>query len=123
MANILEQANKIVNERSEEKERQYGPFQASMERAAALYNLMSPDQQITTAGMYRAMIALKLSREAYAHKEDNLLDAVAYIGSMNDYLEEHKSIPPIQECLEKFPDSCVGCPHFNTTDKKCNINK
>lgn len=36
-----------------------------MERAAALYNLMSPkDQQITTAGMYRAMIALKLSREA-----------------------------------------------------------
>lgn len=93
MSNILEQANKIVNERSEEKERQYGPFQASMERAAALYNLMSPkDQQITTAGMYRAMIALKLSREAYAHKEDNLLDAVAYMGSMNDYLEEHKDI-------------------------------
>ena len=119
--NILEEANKIVNGRSEEKERQYGPFQASMERAAALYNLMSPkDQQITAAGMYRAMIALKLSREAYAHKEDNLLDAVAYMGSMNDYLEEHKSIPTIQECLEEFPDSCVGCPHFNTTDKKCN---
>ena len=87
--NILEKANQIVNERSEEKERQYGPFQASMERAAAIYNLMSPEgQQITTAGMYRAMIALKLSREAYAHKEDNLLDAVAYMGSMNDYLEE-----------------------------------
>ena len=93
MSNILEQANQIVNERSEEKERQYGPFKASMERAAALYNLMSPkDQQITTAGMYRAMIALKLSREAYAHKEDNLLDAVAYMGSMNDCLEEHKEI-------------------------------
>ena len=42
--------------------------------------------------MYRAMIALKLSREAYAHKEDNLLDAIAYMGSMNDYLEEHKDI-------------------------------
>ena len=38
------------------------------------------------------MIALKLSREAYMHKEDNLLDAVAYIGSMNDYLEENKDI-------------------------------
>ena len=51
MANILKKANEIVNERSEEKERQYGPFQASMERAAALYNLMSPkDQQITTTG-------------------------------------------------------------------------
>lgn len=87
--NILEQANKIVNERSEEKERQYGPFMASMAKAAAIYNLMSPEgQTITTAGMYRAMIALKLSREAYSHKEDNLLDAVAYMGSMNDYLEE-----------------------------------
>lgn len=93
MANILKKANEIVNERAEEKERQYGPFQASMERAAAFYNLMSPaNQQITAAGMYRAMIALKLSREAYTHKEDNLLDAVAYIGSMNDYLEEHKDI-------------------------------
>lgn len=91
MANILKKANEIVNERSEEKERQYGPFHESMERAAVFYNLMSPkDQQITTTGMYKAMIALKLSREAYAHKEDNLLDAVAYIGSMNDYLEEHR---------------------------------
>lgn len=88
MSNILEKANQIVNERSEEKERQYGPFKASMAKAAAIYNLISPEGPITTAGMYRAMIALKLSREAYAHKEDNLLDAVAYMGSMNDYLEE-----------------------------------
>lgn len=90
MGNILERANKIVNERSEEKERQYGPFIDSMARAASLYNLMSPkgEDSMTTAGMYRALIALKLSREAYAHKEDNLLDAVAYIGSMNDYLEQ-----------------------------------
>lgn len=92
MSNILKKADQIVNERSEEKERQYGPFQASMERAAALYNLMSPkDQQITAAGMYRAMIALKLSREAYSHKEDNLLDAVAYMGALNNYLELNNS--------------------------------
>ena len=92
MSNILKKADQIVNERSEEKERQYGPFQASMERAAALYNLISPkDQQITTAGMYRAMIALKLSREAYSHKEDNLLDAVAYMGALNNYLELNNS--------------------------------
>ena len=90
MSNILERANKIVNERSEEKERQYGPFAESMSRAVAFYNLMSPkgEDNMTTAGMYRALIALKLSREAYAHKEDNLLDAVAYLGSMNDHLEQ-----------------------------------
>lgn len=91
MANILKRANEIVNERSEEKERQYGPFSESMQRAAALYNLMSPNnQQITVEGMYKAMIALKLSREAYMHKEDNLLDATAYIGAMNNYLEDEQ---------------------------------
>lgn len=86
--NILSKANQIVNERSEEKERQYGPFIESMHKATMIYNAMSPEyEQISVVGMYRAMIALKLSREAYAHKEDNLLDAVAYMGSMNDYIE------------------------------------
>lgn len=88
MSNILDQANRIVNERSEEKERMYGPFDESMARATAIYNLISPEhEQISSAGMYRAMIALKLSREAYHHKEDNLLDAVAYIGALNNHIE------------------------------------
>lgn len=86
--NILKKADEIVNQRSEEKERMYGPFTESMEKAANIYNAISPDdEQITTAGMYRAMVALKLSREAYNHKEDNLLDAVAYLGALNNFLE------------------------------------
>lgn len=85
--NILKKADEIVNQRSEEKERMYGPFAESMEKAANIYNAISPgDEQITVAGMYRAMVALKLSREAYAHKEDNLLDAVAYLGALNNFL-------------------------------------
>jgi len=36
--------------------------------------------------MYKALIALKLSRESFNHKEDNLLDAVAYIGALNNYI-------------------------------------
>lgn len=91
MANILERANEIVNNRSEEKERQYGPFTECMQRATDIYNAMSPkDEQISTKGLYRAMIAMKFAREAYAHKEDNLLDAVAYIGALNNYHEEIK---------------------------------
>lgn len=43
--NILERANAIVNHRSEEKERQYGPFSESMKKAAELYNLISPPPQ------------------------------------------------------------------------------
>lgn len=89
--NIIKKADDIVNNRSEEKERQYGPFVESMIRATAIYNSMSPDsEQISVEGMYRAMVALKFSREAYSHKEDNLLDAIAYIGSMNDYIQENK---------------------------------
>ena len=87
--NILEKADQIVNHRSEEKERMYGPFGKSMERAAAIYNAASPEnEQISVQGMYRALIALKLSREAYSHREDNLLDAAAYIGALNNYIEE-----------------------------------
>ena len=90
--NILEKADQIVNKRSEEKERMYGPFSKSMARATLIYNASSPDnEQISIRGMYRAMIALKLSREAYSHREDNLLDAAAYIGALNNFIEEEEN--------------------------------
>lgn len=79
--NILKKANEIVNLRSEEKEREYGPFEEGMERAAKILSGMT-NMSLDASFMYKAMIALKLSRESYNHKEDNLLDAVAYIGSL-----------------------------------------
>ena len=85
--NILDKANKIVNNRSEEKERQYGPFSEGMDRAAQIFNGMT-GLNITGREMFKAMVALKLSRESYNHKEDNLLDAVAYIGGLNNYENE-----------------------------------
>lgn len=88
MVNILKKADQIVNERAEEKERMYGPFDECMTRATDIYNAMSPaTEQISVDGMYRAMIAMKFSREAYHHKEDNLLDAAAYIGAYNNRRE------------------------------------
>lgn len=102
--NILEKADQIVNQRSEEKERMYGPFSKSMERAAAIYNAASPEsEQISVRGMYRAMIALKLSREAYSHREDNLLDAAAYIGALNNYIEAE-----IEEDYFKHQESLIN---------------
>lgn len=85
--NILEKANQIVNERSEEKERQYGPFNEGMQRAASIFNAMT-GLNITAVEMYKALIALKLSRESYNHKEDNLLDAASYIGALNNFHEK-----------------------------------
>lgn len=86
--NILDKANKIINERSEEKERMYGPFNQGMERAAMIAS-GATGKTITPQDMYMCLVALKLSRQSYNHKEDNLLDAVAYLGSLNNYNESN----------------------------------
>ena len=88
--NILVEANKIINERSEEKERQYGPFIECNEKAAKIAAILS-GKDITTLDIYYFQIALKLARESYSHKEDNLLDTVAYVGALNNF---HNEIEP-----------------------------
>lgn len=88
--NILEKANQIINERAEEKERMYGPFDEGMERAAMIASGCT-GKQLTASDMYICLVALKLSRQSYNHKEDNLLDAVAYLASLNDYNNNHKN--------------------------------
>jgi len=87
MSNILEQANNIINNRSEEKERQYGPMGKGFERAAMIASGMS-GKEWTAHDMFIAMVALKFSRQSYNFKEDNLLDAVAYIGAWQNYINE-----------------------------------
>jgi hypothetical protein len=88
--NILIEANKIINERSEEKERMYGPFEEGMDRAAMIASGMT-GKELNAKDIYAVLIALKLSRHSYNYKEDNLLDAVAYLGSLNNYINKTKS--------------------------------
>lgn len=89
MSNILNEANKIINNRSEEKERQYGPLGEGFERAAMIASGMS-GRNWTADDMFIAMIALKFSRQSYNFKEDNLLDAVAYIGGWQNYIDDQR---------------------------------
>lgn len=84
---ILQQADQIVNNRSEESDRQYGPFSEGMERAAMIFNGMT-GLSLGAEDMFKALVALKLSRESYQHKRDNLLDAVAYIQGLENYINE-----------------------------------
>jgi hypothetical protein len=86
--NILRMADKIVNERNEEKERQYGNFEEGLRRAAAIASNMS-GKNFKGSDIYIALIALKFSRHSYNYKQDNLLDAVAYIGSLNNYIQKY----------------------------------
>ena len=88
--NILKKADEIVNDRSEEKEREYGPFMECNRRASIIASVMC-NKEITTEDIYNFQIALKLARQSHAHKEDNLLDAAAVIGALNNF---HNNIEP-----------------------------
>ena len=85
--NILQKAHAIVYERTEEQSRNYGDIQSSMITAACIATHIS-GRIVSPKEIYISIIAIKLSRESHAHKEDNLLDAVAYISALNDYLED-----------------------------------
>ena len=82
--NILQEADRIINQRSEEDERKYGPIDLANERAAKLASVLC-NKEISVEDVYWFKIALKLARESKNHKEDNLLDAVAYLGALNNY--------------------------------------
>ena len=84
--NILERANEIVFERAEEKQRQYGEFIEGMEQTARIASEMSR-KSISTVDVYNVLIALKLSRASWNYKEDNYLDALSYMASLDQYFK------------------------------------
>lgn len=79
--NILKRADEIMNTRSEEKDREYGPFVESIKRAAIIATQMC-DIEITPEIFCKCLIALKLGRLKFNIKDDTLLDAVAYIDGL-----------------------------------------
>lgn len=85
--NILKKADEIINQRSEEKERQYGPFMDCNARAAAIASIMT-GKKFTALDVSWVQAAVKMARESHAHKEDNLLDLVATIGAINNEIEQ-----------------------------------
>jgi hypothetical protein len=60
------------------------------ERAAMIASGMS-GREWTAHDIFIAMIALKFSRQSYNFKEDNLLDACAYIGAWQNYVNDSRS--------------------------------
>jgi len=54
--NILDEASSIVNNRSEESDRQYGPFSEGMDRAAMIFQGMT-GFEVTGEHMYKALVA------------------------------------------------------------------
>lgn len=83
---ILAEASDIMDKRSQEADRQYGPMQEGMDKAADVASVLA-GRQLSADDIMCALIGLKLSREHYSHKRDNLLDAVAYMSALNDRRE------------------------------------
>lgn len=105
--NILKRADDIVNVRREEKERMYGNFSKSIEEVAEAASIML-GKTIDAKDVFFIMINLKLCREGKNHREDNLLDACAYIGAYNNYIVELENRSKPQKS-----DSIQGELNFN----------
>lgn len=84
--NILEKAREIIYDRAEEKERQYGPMSLTNREAAKIASVLCK-KEISVTDVYYVIMSLKLARQANSHKEDNLLDLVAYTAGLNNYME------------------------------------
>lgn len=88
--NVFLRADEIINKRSEEKEREYGPIDECLTRTAVIASEMCA-KQLTVDDVYKVLIALKLSRLAHSHKEDTILDAIAYLGAFNNLKNNNKT--------------------------------
>ena len=86
--NILEQANKIVYENTD-RSKLYGSYHECNQRIADLMTILT-GKQITVKDVYYLEVAMKLAREVQFHKEENLLDTVAYLTALNDELNIYK---------------------------------
>jgi len=87
---ILQEAQEIIFERSEEKQREYGPIDKSMEDAAAIASILT-GKRINPEDMYKCMMALKLARYKKNYKRDTHLDLVGYAGALAAYEEKRIS--------------------------------
>ena len=85
--NILERANQIINERSEEKNRQYGDMDENLDHAAEIASIMQ-NKQFNGADIAVVLFALKLARHRRSYKQDSLLDAVAYLGALDNRIQK-----------------------------------
>lgn len=85
--NILERANQIINQRTEEKNRQYGDMDENLDHAAQIASIMQR-KDFNGGDVAVVLFALKLARHRRSYKQDSLLDAVAYLGALDNRIQK-----------------------------------
>jgi hypothetical protein len=74
MKTILEEANQIV---AGARQQDYGHALESFARIAAMASLMT-GKELTPQDCCKVLIAVKMTRESFKHKRDNLVDLCGY---------------------------------------------
>lgn len=83
---ILLSAHQIIDNRSEESQRQYGSIDTNCDDAATIASVIQ-NKVLTASDVLSCLIGLKLSRHKTTYKQDNLLDAVAYLGALDNRIQ------------------------------------
>lgn len=83
----LAEADKIVNKRAEERDRDYGGFSASMMKTAVIASELC-NKQITTEDCFKVLMALKLSRLSNSNKLDSFTDLIGYTEGWWNFIQE-----------------------------------
>ena len=84
---ILKRAHDIIDNRSEEKDRQYGSMSENCRHAATIAGIMQ-GKEFNDSDVMAILAGLKLARHRRSYKQDSLLDAVAYLGALDNYIQE-----------------------------------
>lgn len=85
--NILKEADEILSKIDDT--RQYGGVVESLTKTAIVTSELL-NKEITAKDIATVFIASKLCRESYSHKDDNLIDAVAYLEMLNQVINQEK---------------------------------
>ena len=82
---LIDKAKDILMK--DDEHRKYGDLIESTERTAQVASVLF-GQEVPAELVTIIYIAGKLCREGYNHKEDNLIDAIAYIEMLNKIKEQ-----------------------------------
>ena len=85
--NILLEANDIIFNRAEEKQRQYGNIDDSLFDASEIASIIE-NKTFTINDVYAVLIGLKISRMKHNKKHDTFLDGIGYLAAYENYIRK-----------------------------------
>lgn len=89
MSSIIDEAKEI---RAGSRQSDYGDCVANMQRISAIATLINGGEEIPPKVCAIVQIAVKLSRESFKHKRDNLVDLIGYADILNEVIEHEETL-------------------------------